>query len=171
DQQPLVISRQAVGSLYARFLTDPDVRDCLTYIIRWDQVLDRYAGFFYIAFHSPNSKTMGSVEFRSGGQMTANGSNHVLDATYAPGTVVSIEVRLDIADGLMDVSVNGVPDPSGQDLGPVQGGGDGLKDISTGFGLVDTYTVALDNLEIVGLNCGGVANEAVSWGELKARYR
>lgn len=169
-QQPVVLQRTSSSSFGIQFWLDPDLRDCQVYTVRWNSLLSQFAQFFYVNFSSPNRQTMGSVEFRSSGQMTANGSGNVLASTYAPMTAQEIEVQLDIANKTMDVMIDGVPDPNGQDLRHYQTGGNGLRFVGLSFGLLDTYTVAFDDLHVTGIGCVGVANERRSWGALKATY-
>jgi hypothetical protein len=114
---------------------------------------------------------MGSVEFRGGGQMTANGSQNVLASSYAPGTPQEFQVRLDIGNKTMDVSVDGVPDPQGQDLGHIQMWGDGLRIVGLAFGMIDLYTVVFDDLHVTGEGCSSVPTTDRSWGAVKALYR
>jgi len=111
------------------------------------------------------------VEFRPDGQMTASGSWNVLTSTYTPGTPQDFEVRLDIDNETMDVSVDGVPDPTGQGLRHYQVGGDGLRSIGLAFGMTDMYTVAFDDLHVTAEGCSSVPIENRSWSSLKAVYR
>jgi hypothetical protein len=170
-QQPLLITRQSMDPVGIWFTVDPDFQDCEAFNISWRSVLNSFASFCYFGFGSPNSQVMGSVEFRSDGVMSANSSINQLATIYSPGTPQLIEVRIDILARTLSVSIDGVPDPQGQDLRHTQVGGNGLRQVSVAFGLGDMYSIAVDDMMITGENCAGVAHEAKSWSAVKAMYR
>lgn len=171
SNQPLQLHRKSLDTFGANFLVDPDFKNCGVYTIRWTSMLLTSVQFFYFNFVSPNSRVLGSVGFRPNGQMTASGSQNVLATVYTPGTPQQFEVRIDIVNQTMDVIIDGVPDPQGQGLRPVQAGGTGLIGLAPAFGMTDMYSVILDDLEVTAESCPGVATEPVSWSALKAQYR
>lgn len=171
DQQPVVLTRQSTDSFGIQFWIDPDLEDCEVFTISWRLVLNSFVQFCYLSFQSPNNRVMGSVEFRDDGLMTANSSANVLSTTYAPGVPQLIELRLDMLNETISVAIDGVPDPQGQNLVHNQAGGDGLRLFSLAFGMLDTYSVAVDDLHVTGSECVGVPVEETSWSGIKAMYR
>jgi len=167
--QPVIVSRTQSGSIGLQFWLDPDLRDCDVYHISWRSLVDRYVGFAYLSMSAPNYTIMSIIEYRSGGGLYARGINNPLSVGYLPNTSQFFEATVDLANGLLDISVDGQPDPQAQDI-DIGSAMDGLRFIGLSFGLSDYYAVAMDDVHITGEGCTNVPVFESSFGAMKANY-
>jgi hypothetical protein len=170
--QPVVVTRSRNGyGIGLGGLVDPDQRFCSFYTVSWRSLVDRNVQFFYMSFSSSNSQILGSVEYRLNGVDSVNGSTNEIPVGYVPNVAQFFEVELDLQTKTLNLSIDGVPVPEAQGIRFINVGPDGLRYVGTGFGMLDLYSIAIDDLHVEASGCPGVAIEQRSWGALKGTYR
>ncbi len=170
--QPCVVTREIFARpIYVSGRVDPDLRDCSWYRVTWRGLVSANVQFFYMSFGSSNSQILASLEYRAGGVHTVNGSGNVISVGYQPNVSQFFDMELDLTTKTLNLSIDGQPVPEAQDLRFVQMGPDGLRSITTSFGMGDFYAVAIDDLHVLADGCPGVPTEEKPWGTIKALYR
>jgi len=170
--QPCVVSRTRTGySIYLRGDLDPEMWDCGWYKASWRSLVSQNVQFFYMGFYSDNSQAIASVEYRGAGAHTVNGSGNGISVGYTPMVSQFFELEMDMSSKTINLSIDGAPVPEAQGLSFIQVYPTGLRIVTTGFGMVDLYSVAIDDLHVVAEDCPSVPTVDAPWGSFKAMYR
>jgi hypothetical protein len=170
--QPCVVRRQRSGyDIYLRADLDPDMWDCSWYKASWRSLVSEPVGFFYLGFYADNRQALASLEYRGSGTHTLNGSGNVISVGFTPMVSQFFELEMDLTTKTVNLSIDGTPVPDAQGTNFVQNNPDGLRIVITGFGMADLYDVAIDDLQVIAMDCPGVPTVDEPWGSLKAMYR
>ena len=127
-------------------------------------------GYWYVAMTGP-ATVLAAVEYRGAFKLTLNGSGNELGVGYTADVPQQFEVVLNMESQTLSLSIDGTPRPEAQDVSFMQSNPTGEMDaVRFLFGLTDNYQAVVDDIEVVGTDCGTVPVKPSSWGLLKTRY-
>jgi hypothetical protein len=170
--QPTVVTRSRNGyQIYLAGIVDPDLQECSFYTVSWRSLVAQNVQFFYMSFADANSRHLASVEYRAGGTHSVNSHVNEVSAEYTPNVAEFFELELDIETKTLSLSIDGVPMTEVEGLEFISTFANGLKWIGTDFGMLDLYSVAIDDLHVEASGCAQTPTEEGSWGAVKALYR